>query len=997
MTTKSIVTAALPSTLTTAYTNNTTAGAVLKAINLNGIGDPSSFNTTTGSTEYSFFGSSVNPINQSYSGTGYGYGIPYPVQLTDDRVLLLFLPHYQHIGCQSDYMNNNTIHTQIVESIDNKYVNYPIVNITTPTTPFDGTSYSLWSTNMSGGYGQVKFKALALSPTVVVLAYRYPTDNAFRIMRLNISDNAVDQTNIVNLDLTGASYFNTTNSSAFDIAKVPGDTTKVLVGGCGASNYSIQAINVPVSGAMSAASSLFNLGIANNTYGFSFDSIVGTATSNTSVFLAAMSTAATTYSTQLFSYVSTTNVLALVGTAVSVTSGSSGNIYGLNVVNLSNDTTANGGVGQIDSGNTAQFYFNRQTSLTQATTSVSSLPLQHSSARGILESFDWGPSKSVFVGDTGTLVCVNSNGTLTNLLPSTETQDTTRIQSIWIPFNRRPLYNIYDPRTVLSSRVPQFYTRSTNLSTVTASASGGTATLTFATQPAIPFVVGQTIVVSGVTPTAFNGTFVVTGTPTTNTVQYALTGTYGPQTISGNINGSLSTGTALGTTTFKNTYFPWGHNYGNNYAWNEQANCWITAMGGRIYSLDTTGNVLDEVSLYDLLPTGNYYTANIKQLHVTPSGKIIFVTESYNGVYAGYNCNTNWASLSNTLYTYALNPLQNNLPTLLSKSTIATSNSLSGFLTCSLSPILDGSDSAYLLYVQTIATPIVAIAKYDGNNWSSIGSTSVASTTAGAWNVGFRPNYKLIQDSQINGTWRIIGSTGTNTLANSTTFAISTVAYNQGSFGSLSCDKQLSNSTSGYGVTFGVSNNMHIAAGYDNANSFNRIFWNASGQMMTTAINGGYKVYSQTSTALRFNSIAVSRYAAVVASQNTASTQNSPIVSVFDTLTWDVPKYTHIPSLGSGYVTTYPTGKLGVQIYGTNTDKIYTVSGWNDIAKVYITINNGINDFYLTPQLGQNLSTNINSNFRNTDGYLIPPTYSVKLYSNSQNSISSLLTVVEES
>jgi len=70
-------------------------------------------------------------------------------------------------------------------------------------------------------------------------------------------------------------------------------------------------------------------------------------------------------------------------------------------------------------------------------------------------------------------------------------------------------------------------------------ASGGTATLTFAAQPSVCFVTGQTILVAGVTPTAFNGTFVITGTPTTTQVQYALVGTLGPQTVAGYIEGNM--------------------------------------------------------------------------------------------------------------------------------------------------------------------------------------------------------------------------------------------------------------------------------------------------------------------------------------------------------------------------------------------------------------------------------------------------------------------------
>jgi hypothetical protein len=70
-----------------------------------------------------------------------------------------------------------------------------------------------------------------------------------------------------------------------------------------------------------------------------------------------------------------------------------------------------------------------------------------------------------------------------------------------------------------------------------ATATGGTATLTFATQTSIPFAVGQSIVVAGVTPSTFNGTWTVTGTPSTTQVSYALAGSLtgsGFGTVAGN-------------------------------------------------------------------------------------------------------------------------------------------------------------------------------------------------------------------------------------------------------------------------------------------------------------------------------------------------------------------------------------------------------------------------------------------------------------------------------
>ena len=468
-------------------------------------------------------------------------------------------------------------------------------------------------------------------------------------------------------------------------------------------------------------------------------------------------------------------------------------------------------------------------------------------------------------------------------------------------------------------------------------------------------------------------------------------------TVAGNINGVLSTSTKVGTTEYKKNYFPYGHNYGGNYSWNEQAQCWIVAQYGRIYSLDTSGAVLDEMSLYDI-NQGYGYIFNIKQLHVTPSGKIVFVTEYGNGVVPGNKCNTQWDSLVNQIHGFALNPLTNNSPTALSRATqLGTVVNLDGFLTCNLAPVLDGSDTMYLLYMRVIATPATWIAKFDGSAWSSIGgATSIPGTTAGSWNVGFRPNLKLIQDNVALGTWRIFGSRGTNSLAYYSALGISPTAYVQSNFGSLSAEKlyvQNSAHTAGYGVTFGTSNNFQAVSSYDETLTGTRVFWTANGVSMTTPVAGGY---TSINSDLKYSTMATTRYGLTVGTNNTSTTQVAPVAYVFDSVTRDVPKYVFTGSLGSGQITTYPTGKLGMQIYGAGIDKKYTVSGWNDTAKVEIAINNGTTDFYLTSQLGQTLSTNINSNFRTNDTYLIPPTYSVKLMTDSPNSVASMLTIVEE-
>ena len=71
--------------------------------------------------------------------------------------------------------------------------------------------------------------------------------------------------------------------------------------------------------------------------------------------------------------------------------------------------------------------------------------------------------------------------------------------------------------------------------TTGASATGGVATVTFSSQTVPPYAIGETIVIANVSPNNFNGSFTVLDCTTTQ-VQFALDGTYGPQTVAGTIS-----------------------------------------------------------------------------------------------------------------------------------------------------------------------------------------------------------------------------------------------------------------------------------------------------------------------------------------------------------------------------------------------------------------------------------------------------------------------------
>ena len=94
-----------------------------------------------------------------------------------------------------------------------------------------------------------------------------------------------------------------------------------------------------------------------------------------------------------------------------------------------------------------------------------------------------------------------------------------------------------------SGVVPTTDVSSPNTITITAaSCSGNTVTLTYATQGSIPFTPNQTITVASVVPSGYNGTWVVTGTPSTTQVSYTIP------------NGPLAAGTGFGTVAANNWF-----------------------------------------------------------------------------------------------------------------------------------------------------------------------------------------------------------------------------------------------------------------------------------------------------------------------------------------------------------------------------------------------------------------------------------------------------------
>jgi hypothetical protein len=116
-----------------------------------------------------------------------------------------------------------------------------------------------------------------------------------------------------------------------------------------------------------------------------------------------------------------------------------------------------------------------------------------------------------------------------------------------------------------SSEFQQYSQTSTALVTTATAGNGAIATITFATQATAPFNTGDVVVVYGVTPSGYNGTYtVITGT--TSTITYASAAT-GSQTVAGEIV----------------PQYQWNYTPG----WNK-----VTAGFLRMYSTPNVGSIL---------------------------------------------------------------------------------------------------------------------------------------------------------------------------------------------------------------------------------------------------------------------------------------------------------------------------------------------------------------------------------------------------------------------
>jgi hypothetical protein len=921
-TTRSVITPSIPTDLTTVYTNSSTGGAVLKSLNINGIADSSVFTETTGASEWSYFGAPNPHFAQPHSNNTSGFGAPYPVQLSADRVLLFSLPHYQHYGHNADFMNNNVVHAQICEFQTNKYVAGPITNISLPS-PVFSASNSLWTyptSKNSANRGTGMFKAIALSPTVVVLAVRQ--GSVFLLARVNIVGNAVDVESLVSLDLTAPLFFNNTTPGDFDLSAVPGDTTKVIVGGWTSTNWSLQAINVPVTGALTSASTLFSTGIASSTAHFAIAPTSKNAISNVVTYFAAGCTSATSFNGQLVNFNISTNAFSIVGTAT--TYARSGNILGLLAESVSIGNDHDMVVAISDEGSPSNIFFVNQINNTQAVAAgtITSVALNHGTARGLIKSFKWGDERAVFLGTHNTLVGFNASAVPTNLILALDTADSSTVQTQWFPFNSRPLYSFY---TTDSNFCAQYYTRQ--------------------------------------------------------------------QVLNSN---------SFGIRQDTGTYFPYGHDYDQRqYVWSDVANCWIVGQGGKIYALDVNGVVQNEIMVSRLATSFNV-NFTLRDLAISRTGQVVYAGEHSNTYSPSRASNTRWDSLINQIQTGVLIGVTS--PASLTNASITGANNIGGFLGGKFYTFVDSTntDVIYYNYYNTIANPAHIVARWRGNGTDLAYQNNIQlagfGTATNNWHVGSRANHRLFLASPINsanpeGRWRVIGQLAWSSESNSRQLGCSIIPYTFGNFGSMDPASRNLTSTqvvNAYGISGNTNRNFSIVAAYDQALNAHRVMYsnNINYNMVVTDT----LILPSTNQNTRFYKVTTSKYAATVSLSNVGSTNTIPTAYIYDTSNTLNPRITLTGTNGNGIINSTNVDKVSFAVFGTGINRRYAVSGPTETARVTVvaTVNNV--DFAITR--GQPLVSN--EVYRSTDTYLLPPGASIKVQSDTPNSISSMFTVVEE-
>ena len=942
-TSKSVVVSPTTTALTTVYTNTSGAGAELKAVNINGVQNNTTLNTVAGGgSEWSFFGANINVLIGAQSESSYGFGEPYPVQLSDDRVLIFWLPHMQHRGGDSDFFSGTMVHTQILEYQTNKYVAGPIQNHTLPYAWFTGTSYSLWSqpsnTYGSSTLGEPCFKAVALTSTKVAACIRQSGGNW--MMRFTITGNRVDHV-VTAFDMSVGTALGTSTDNPFALDSVPGNTNQVIFAGADNSNWVVQSFNIPDSGAITVASTkqtLWSYSSGNHSIGMT--KMVRTATGTTVPYCFAAPVNTTASNGVIYNYDNVASTWTIVGTNQSLT-GISTNHTGFLGACLSTGTSVNAVICTTTgsgAGDGVVTFYRQQGSLANFSTTRQSLTTQHTTYKRPTERFHWGNERAVFTGHNGMLVCYDSAGTATNLITTEESVNTERYRPHWFPFNSRPLYTYYDDQT-RQANFNVAYVARVDMSTST---SVGAAT--------------------------FIGNYLPYGHDYGRGYAWNEQASCWIITQGGRLYAVSTTGVVQG----------------------EQ----------RLYDMSQTLNYLYRAREVQVTPTGRILFSADYALGINPSTSYSPTASWASHSQTLYMMVTEPCTTPQLLNSIKLQQSPNNVSGKVSGNMTYFTEQTSATTTTEMAYffyVYTESSSMYITWFNGTS--------WQGAAYSTSISIGSSTSYTRGWNVNQRMmQYGPCTVSIPRGTWVIVGSYNYNSQSNHRYSGMS-VPYAFGSFGSFNTSSYSLDTnatvTEGWGITgsthMGAKSGVQVCAMYEETNTRFRIWTSFNGRMPEFR---GIYVSGYGDSNHRWAEIAATKFGYTIAFQNTARTDQTATALVWDTVDTRTPRATVTLASGSGWFTMNRYDKNAMTVYNstgvTTTNNTYSIYGLPDDIRFYIALDDDAgNLIYLNN--GQSLSPAdiFTGLFRSDVAYQVPAGSSVKVAVDTPNTVQVLLSLVE--
>lgn len=935
-TSRSVILSSVANTLTTVYTNSSGATSTLKSVNINGLADLTNLNGAAGGDEWSYFGSNINiyaPLSPAVNSSLFGAGIPVVVNLSADRLLFMWLPHYMHTTAGSDFPVGavTALHTQIVEYTGSKYRAAPIVNVNIGSIVNTYTSLQPALTyapnGMSGTYGATHFKAIALTSTKVVCAIRY--GSAFSIFRLNINGNTVELSSVVNLSVTGS--FGTA-AYDYDLATVIDDTNQVVIMAGDATSWKMRAFSVPDSGAITAlGAGVFNTAITGSNTGYqgAITLLNKTLNGGLNYYSVFGSTASTTASIQHVSYNSSTNTFAVVGTAATVSSAGSA-WYGIKGACLSTGSTINGVFFTTDPSATSSYRYYRQTSIAGATSTLSTTaaPRAAQSAWEIRAAYNWGDERAVFVG-ANYLVAIDSAGTVTDLLPAADTTNTSSYTNYWFNFQSRPIYSFYDPATVKLDRVTQYYSRTG---------------MTSSTNLGVRTDLGNYV------PWGFE---------------------YGHHYDWSDAAGCWFVG-----------------QYGKIYAISADGDLLDEVSLNTFFPDITSSQFQYDIRNLVVLPSGRILVTIMPfaLTHISytyhGTGWTTLATTAYAATLAPV---TNPRELNKA---YTLNSI--------SLANMATTSHLTWHVDFNgeeRAYLLWHNGAAAPV---TVLTQYYGGA-WQTSTTTAVGSTSAGAWNVGLLSnfrlVQDVPSSSLYP----RGLWRIVGGLGTDTLVNIRYLYVSTSRWDPlasaASFTTTSgvILHQDGSTVGRYGMYSRRSRNISVSATHDVAANITRVWTSYEGKLPSF-----YGWFSSANTAnTRYVTSAVTSGGYIIAYNNTSgnSFPTAPAY-VFDGANTANNRVLFNTPSNNGVYTVKQTGTTSMQIFNANSiGNTYTITTPTDSARFTLALLSGSNTFFIANQM---VSTSNTTNIRTNDTYLIANGASIRISADKPNALTAMLSIVEE-